>query len=134
MSRSGTKSKPDLKPKIDSVLNTPTLEQNAISGSPLRPSNGATAEVWQCPHFKRQETSTHRRSFLVFVVIFLVFGILAAIAGIGVTFAATGKLKAKMLDGKWNEAPIVIAFFDFVSSIWIGVGSLVLGVVIFLFR
>ena len=148
---------------IDSVFNTPSIDQHAIDGSPRPSANDGTAEVWRCPHFKHQETRTHRRSIFVFIVIFLVIGILAAVAGIAVTFATTEKLKGKLqhpiapnnstvilsnsfevltnasmdLSGVITvmDGPAqVFTMLDFVSSIWIGGGSIVLGIVIFLFR
>jgi hypothetical protein len=142
MSKRSKVSKPNRKPKPNSSQsghNPRNLGLNAINEPQLGPGNDETAEVWQCPHLKRHEVTTHRRNTLVFVVIFLVIGILASIVGVGVTFAVTEKLRNKMLqiktlDLKWNNLPFVFAFLDFVSSIWIGCGSAVLGAVTYLFR
>lgn len=140
LTRRGTASTFKVGDKLTSTL--PAPRSSTLNSNPAKPTSEHNSsdehtvpEKWPCPHFKHQESKTHRRNILIVISSLLLLGVLASLAGIGSALYSATQLQARVGDLESNSwLPEILYFLDFVSSIWISGASLVLVLFLWFFR
>jgi hypothetical protein len=133
--------------KTTIIKPSPSPNSNAAKPSSGRSSRDQNVfpDRWPCPHFKHQESKTHRRNILIVIILVLLTGVLASLAGIGLTSYSAKQLQNRVVGESDNSSwspnpidysllPIILYLLDFVSSIWISGASLVLLLFLWFFR